>query len=63
VIGIALFAFAGLLYVVATLRRESQASESGDLHHDDVTTMLTLAAVCVSLCAVTTAAVSMVLQA
>jgi hypothetical protein len=62
VIGIALFAVAGLLYVLATLRRERRVSCSGDLHHDDMTTVLTFAAVCVSLCALAHAAVSMVLQ-
>jgi len=62
VTGIALFAVAGLLYVLATVHSEWQASCSGDLHHDDMTTVLTFAAVGVSLVAVANAAVSMVLQ-
>ena len=61
-IGVALFALAGLLYVLATLRREWQVSYSGDLRQDDMATVLTYAAVCVSVFAVATAAVSMVLQ-
>jgi hypothetical protein len=62
VTGIALFAVAGLLYILATLQREWQESCSGDLHHDDMTKVLIFAAVGVSLVAVANAAVSMVLQ-
>ncbi|ORB63378.1 hypothetical protein [Mycolicibacterium tusciae] len=60
--GIALFALAGLLYVLATLRREWQVSYYGDLRQDDMKTVLTFAAVTVSVFAVAIAALSMVLQ-
>lgn len=59
---IALFALAGLLYVLATLRREWLVSYSGDLGDDDMKTVLTFAAVTVSVFAVAIAALSMVLQ-
>ena len=60
--GVVLFAVAGLLYVLATLRREWQVSYSGDLGQDDMKTVLTFAAVTVSVFAVAIAALSMVLQ-
>lgn len=55
-------AVAGLLYVLATLRRESRIPDLGDLHDDAMALVLTYTAVCVSIGAVAAAALFMVLQ-
>jgi hypothetical protein len=62
VTGVVLFVAAAGLYVVATVRREGSSFQYGDLRQDRLTTALALTAICVSLCAVGFAAVSMVIQ-
>lgn len=61
-IGVVLFVAAAGLYVVATVRREGRIFQNGDLRQDRLTMVFAFTAVCVSLCAVGFAAVSMVIQ-
>lgn len=59
--GVVLFVAAAGLYVVATVRREGRIFQHGDVRQDRWTSVISLTAVCVSLCAVGFAALSMVL--
>jgi hypothetical protein len=61
VIAIALFAVAGVLYVLASHRRETAIPPEGTQRSDRVTNLLTLTAIGVAMAAILLSSVQMVL--